>query len=158
MLSFNWGSRPVPKWDLATHPQSLTLKSQTRSREQKTVQRGHTGGATVLVTRLLLWRDILTKVTVKRKHLIGGWGLAYSFRGESLNIMAVNFVASRQTWCWSSSWELTSYPYPRGRKSKARLGLPCAFETPQLTISGILLPTWMIFLKLPITSPIRDSV
>ena len=61
----------------------------------------------VLVTALLLWRGTMTKADDKRKPLICS-SLTIS-EGESMIIMVGNMAAGRQAWCWSSSWELTSW-------------------------------------------------
>lgn len=87
---------------------------------------------TVLATILLLWRDTMTNTAYKRKHLIrclqcynlSPWSAWHSL------------AAGRQTWCWHSSWELTSFLQVGSREGK-RLGLTWPLETSNPTPSDI---------------------
>lgn len=83
----------------------------------------------ILVTVLLPWWNTTTKVTYKRKHLIGC--LLTVSEGWFLIITAWSVVAGRKVWCWSNSEGL--YTDPQAKREKRHLAW--TFETFKCTPS-----------------------
>lgn len=97
-----------------------------------------------LVTCLFLWRNTMTRVNYKAKHLIRG--LLTLSEGESMTILTGDRQQSRQAWGWSSRWELTSLIHSHMTDRK-RLRLVWAFETSKLMPNDTLPPTKSFFPK-----------
>lgn len=74
--------------------------------------------ACVLVTYLFLLRNIMTKETYIRKHLIEG--LLTVWESECIIVIVWSMMPGRQhAWHWSSNWELSCDPQAGGRESES---------------------------------------
>lgn len=98
----------------------------------------------VLFTYLLLCRCHY-QGNLKNKYFIGLVSECRIFHGH----YGRKCCNRQQTCCWSSSWDLKSYPQTGDREKERLLGMTCSFETLYFNSSDISPPTMPHLLFLP---------